>query len=100
MSTRAIPSKGLLGTKVGMTQTFDEHARVVPVTVIQAGPCTVTQIKTRERDGYEAVQLAYADAARGRTTRPPSSKIWVMPTFLPMIDLTMSSLRSQLTVDS
>ena len=63
-------AKGILGTKLGMTQIFTDDSRVVPVTVIQAGPCLVTQVKTRERDGYEAVQLAYADAARGRTTRP------------------------------
>src|SRR5919108_361887 len=60
--------KGLLGTKLGMTQTFDENARVVPVTVLQAGPCTVTQVKSPERDGYAAVQLAYGDVKRGRVT--------------------------------
>jgi large subunit ribosomal protein L3 len=52
-------SKGILGTKLGMTQVFDEENRVVPVTVVQAGPCTVTQIKTESTDGYAAVQLAY-----------------------------------------
>src|SRR5438093_2677927 len=63
-------AKGILGTKLGMTQIFTEDARVVPVTVIQAGPCTVTQVKTTERDGYEAVQLAFAEAKRGKTTKP------------------------------
>ena len=63
-------SKGILGTKLGMTQVFTDDARVVPVTVIQAGPCTVTQIKTRERDGYEAVQLAFAETAKGKATKP------------------------------
>jgi large subunit ribosomal protein L3 len=63
-------SKGILGTKLGMTQIFTEDARAVPVTVIQAGPCFVTQIKTKERDGYEAVQLAFAEARKGRTTKP------------------------------
>ena len=63
-------TKGILGTKLGMTQIFTEDARAVPVTVIQAGPCLVTQVKTKERDGYEAVQLAYADARKGRTTKP------------------------------
>jgi large subunit ribosomal protein L3 len=62
-------SKGILGTKLGMTQIFTEDARAVPVTVIQAGPCFVTQVKTKERDGYEAVQLAFAEARRGG---PPS----------------------------
>lgn len=61
-------SKGILGTKLGMTQVFDEDARVVPVTVIQAGPCTVTQVKTVATDGYTAVQLAYG--ARRRVTKP------------------------------
>jgi large subunit ribosomal protein L3 len=62
--TRTATFKGLLGTKLGMTQIFDENARVVPVTVIQAGPCTVTQVKSPERDGYSAVQLAFG------TSRP------------------------------
>jgi large subunit ribosomal protein L3 len=55
-------SKGILGVKLGMTQVFDDEHRVVPVTVVQAGPCTVTQIKTPETDGYHAVQLAYGTA--------------------------------------
>ena len=54
-------AKGILGTKLGMTQIFTEDSRAVPVTVIQAGPCVVTQVKTTERDGYEAVQLAFAE---------------------------------------
>jgi large subunit ribosomal protein L3 len=61
-------SKGILGTKLGMTQVFDEDNRVVPVTVVQAEPNTVTQIKTVDSDGYTAVQLAYG--ARKRTTKP------------------------------
>ncbi len=63
-------AKGILGTKLGMTEIFTEDSRAVPVTVIQAGPCVVTQVKTLERDGYQAVQLAYAEAGRGRTTKP------------------------------
>jgi large subunit ribosomal protein L3 len=63
-------AKGILGTKLGMTQIFTEDSRAVPVTVIQAGPCTVTQVRTTERDGYEAVQLAYAEARRGKTSKP------------------------------
>jgi large subunit ribosomal protein L3 len=65
-------SKGILGTKLGMTQIFTEDSRAVPVTVIQAGPCTVTQVKTLERDGYSAVQLAFAEARTGRTNQPLS----------------------------
>jgi large subunit ribosomal protein L3 len=56
--------QGLLGRKVGMTQIFAEDGRVVPVTVIEAGPCYVTQVRTKERDGYEAVQIGYGAARR------------------------------------
>jgi large subunit ribosomal protein L3 len=70
MSSQAIALKGLLGTKLGMTQTFDQNARVVPVTVIQAGPCTVAQVKSPERDGYAAVQLAFGEVRRGKVTKP------------------------------
>lgn len=55
---------GLLGKKVGMSQIFTEEGNLVPVTVIQLGPCHVTQLKTKERDGYEAVQLAFEDRKR------------------------------------
>ena len=66
-------SKGILGTKLGMTQVFDEDNRVVPVTVVQADPNTVTQVKTTETDGYNAVQLAYG--ARRRTNRPTAGHL-------------------------
>lgn len=56
--------QGFLGTKIGMTQLFREDGKVVPVTVIQAGPCVVTQVKTMETDGYEAVQLGFGDVKR------------------------------------
>ena len=56
--------QGFLGKKIGMTQIFREDGRVVPVTVIQAGPCVVTQVKTKETDGYEAVQLGYGEVKR------------------------------------
>ena len=54
--------KGIIGKKLGMTQIFDEKGNVIPVTLIEAGPCVVAQKKTVENDGYNAVQLAYADA--------------------------------------
>lgn len=54
-------TKFLLGTKIGMSQAFDDKGNVVPVTVIEAGPCVITQVKTRENDGYEAVQLGFGD---------------------------------------
>ena len=53
--------KAIIGKKVGMTQIFDESGKVIPVTVIEAGPCVVTQKKTMEKDGYSAVQLGYED---------------------------------------
>jgi large subunit ribosomal protein L3 len=61
--------KGILGEKLGMTQIFDD-TRAVPVTVIKAGPCFVTQIKTQEKDGYEAVQLAFGTVDPRRLTKP------------------------------
>lgn len=61
---------GILGLKVGMTQIFDNDGLVVPVTVIKTGPCYVTQIKTKEKDGYNAVQLAFYDAKEKRVTKP------------------------------
>lgn len=54
-------SVGILGTKLGMTQVFDEAGRAIPVTVIQAGPCSVTQVKTQQTDGYAAIQLGYGE---------------------------------------
>ena len=60
---------GILGRKVGMTQLYDEAGKVIPVTVIQAGPCHVLQIRTKERDGYEAVQLGYLDKPRRLASR-------------------------------
>src|SRR3984957_21194012 len=62
--------KGILGTKLGMTQVFDENNRVVPVTVVKAGPCVVTQIRTLEKDGYAAVQLAYGQIDPRKVTKP------------------------------
>jgi len=64
------PAKGLLGTKLGMTQVFDEKNRVVPVTVVKAGPNVVTQIRTTERDGYEAVQLAFGAIDPRKVSKP------------------------------
>ena len=57
-------SRGILGTKLGMTQVFDDEARVIPVTVVRAGPCPVTQVRTDERDGYAAVQLGFGTVKR------------------------------------
>lgn len=62
--------KGILGKKVGMTQIFNERGEVIPVTVIEAGPCFVAQVKTVERDGYAAIQLGFEEAKPKRLTQP------------------------------
>ncbi len=60
---------GLMGTKLGMTQIFDEHRRLHPVTVIQAGPCHVTAVKTKDRHGYDALQLGYMEVQERKLTK-------------------------------
>jgi large subunit ribosomal protein L3 len=62
--------KGLLGTKLGMTQLWDENNRIVPVTVVQAGPCVVTQVRTPDNDGYSAVQLGFGAVKPKQLTKP------------------------------
>ncbi len=62
--------KAIIGKKIGMSQIFDEAGKVVPVTVIQAGPCTVVQKKTEDKDGYNAVQLGYDDVPQRKLTKP------------------------------
>ena len=62
--------KGIIGKKIGMTQIFDANGKVVPVTVVEAGPCPVTQKKTLENDGYESVQLGFQDVKVERLTKP------------------------------
>ncbi|MDR1409701.1 MAG: 50S ribosomal protein L3 [Oscillospiraceae bacterium] len=63
-------AKGIIGMKIGMTQIFDQGGKVIPVTVIEAGPCPVVQVKTNEQDGYEAVQLGFGFAKPARVTKP------------------------------
>ena len=62
--------KAIIGKKVGMTQIFDDKGKVIPVTVIEAGPCVVVQKKTAEKDGYDAVQLGFQDVKESRITKP------------------------------
>ena len=62
--------KAIIGKKIGMTQIFDEKGKVIPVTVIEAGPCVVTQKKTEENDGYNAVQIGFGDQKPQRVTKP------------------------------
>jgi large subunit ribosomal protein L3 len=61
--------KGMIGKKVGMTQIFDEKGNAIPATVLQVGPCYVTQIRTAEKDGYTAVQLGYGDIKQTRLSK-------------------------------
>jgi large subunit ribosomal protein L3 len=67
--------KGLLGRKIGMTQVFSPVGEVIPVTVLQVGPCLVTQVRTLDRDGYEAVQLGYEEVAERKLTLPEKGHI-------------------------
>lgn len=67
-----IEIKGILGKKLGMTQIFDDENRVVPVTVVEAGPCVVTQVRTKENDGYEAVQIAFGEIDPRKVNKPES----------------------------
>ncbi|MEG0912906.1 MAG: 50S ribosomal protein L3 [Oscillospiraceae bacterium] len=62
--------KGIIGKKIGMTQIFDENSKIVPVTIVEAGPCVVVQKKTAENDGYTAVQLGFGDATIKGTNKP------------------------------
>jgi len=62
--------KGIIGKKIGMTQIFDEIGNVIPVTIIEAGPCVVAQKKTAENDGYDAIQLGFVDAKEKHMTKP------------------------------
>ena len=62
--------KGIIGKKIGMTQIFDDKGKVIPVTVLEAGPCVVTQKKTLENDGYEAVQVGFGDQKPQRVSKP------------------------------
>ncbi|SFB30932.1 large subunit ribosomal protein L3 [Amycolatopsis marina] len=70
MSDRQV--KGILGTKLGMTQVFDENNRIIPVTVVQAGPNVVTQVRNQETDGYKAVQLAFGAIDPRKVNKPVS----------------------------
>tara|TARA_B100001179_G_C18553596_1_gene387210 strand:+ start:358 stop:975 length:618 start_codon:yes stop_codon:yes gene_type:complete len=62
--------RGLIAKKLGMSQIFDENGSVIPVTILQAGPCSITQIKTLDNDGYDAVQIAYGDKKEKNTNKP------------------------------
>ena len=98
--------KGILGTKLGMTQVFDENNRVVPVTVVEAGPCVVTQIRTVETDGYNAIQIAYGEIDPRKAKKPQvghAKKAGVTPrrytAEIRMDDVTGYELGQDVTVD-
>ena len=67
--------KAIIGKKVGMTQIFDEMGKVIPVTVIEAGPCVVTQKMTAEKEGYEAVQLGYEEVSEKHISKPEAGHL-------------------------
>ena len=67
--------KAIIGKKVGMTQIFDETGKVIPVTVVEAGPCVVTQKKTEETDGYTAVQLGFEDIKEHKLSKPEAGHL-------------------------
>jgi large subunit ribosomal protein L3 len=71
-------SVGLLGRKIGMTQVYDADGVIVPVTVIEAGPCVVLQVRSMERDGYDAVQLGFGDRARAKSSRSVRGHVAVL----------------------
>ena len=72
--SRSAAIKGILGKKLGMTQAFDSNNKIVPVTVVEAGPCVVTQIRTIEKDGYTAVQLAFGAIDPRKVSKPESGR--------------------------
>ena len=67
--------KAIIGKKVGMTQIFDESGKVIPVTVVEAGPCVVAQKKTVEPDGYAAVQLGFGDVKESKLSKPEAGHL-------------------------
>ncbi|HZK32395.1 MAG TPA: 50S ribosomal protein L3 [Corynebacterium sp.] len=98
--------KGILGKKLGMTQVFDEDNRVVPVTVVEAGPCVVTQIRTTETDGYSAIQIAFGEIDPRKVKMPQAGhykKAGVTPrryvTEIRMDDVSGYEIGQEITVD-
>ena len=73
--------KGLIGKKIGMTQVYDETGVLIPVTVVSAGPCKVVGVKTKERDGYAAVQVGFGDKKKNNVTKlkRPGSPDGILP---------------------
>lgn len=72
-------SIGLIGKKLGMTHVYDDDGRYVPVTVVEAGPCSVTQVKTKNNDGYEAIQMGFGETRESRLTQPQLGHLGELP---------------------
>jgi large subunit ribosomal protein L3 len=87
-------TKGILGRKIGMTQIFDEKSRVVPVTVIQAGPCHVAGVRTTEADGYDAIQLTFEQVPERRLTKPEAGHLTKLkiPTSRHLVELRLKDV--------
>ena len=68
--------RGLIAKKLGMSQIFDENGSAVPVTVLEAGPCYITQVKTIDNDGYDAVQIAYGNKKKKNTSQDKETYCW------------------------
>ena len=68
--------RGLIGKKIGMSQVYNGRGHLVPVSVVEIGPCRVTQIKSAEKNGYEAVQLGFSQRKKKRTTKPMNGHFW------------------------
>nr|QUS63935.1 ribosomal protein L3 [Haslea silbo] len=67
---RSIVAVGLLGNKIGMTQIFDESGNIIPVTILKVGPCVITQVKTKAKDGYDSIQIGYGSVSSKKLTQP------------------------------
>ena len=89
--------KAIIGKKVGMTQIFDEKGNVIPVTVVEAGPCVVAQIKTVENDGYEAVQMGFGDIKLRKNLRTTLS---ILQSLFSVTSKKQMLLRKALSVNS
>jgi large subunit ribosomal protein L3 len=96
---------GIIGRKVGMTQVFTEGGLIVPVTVIEAGPCFVTQVKSQAKDGYTALQLGYDETKPRRLSRPERGHLKNLPPLRKLVEFRQTveprvAVGSQITVDS
>ena len=100
-------SIGILGVKLGMTQIFDESGLAIPVTVIKAGPCIITQLKTNDKEGYEAIQIGYSQVPQNKLSKPQLGHLEKsdLPPLKYLKEYTVDSIESyslnqKITVDS